>query len=61
VIDNYNGLLIPPKNYNELKVAMEKIILNSDLVPKMAQNGRNLVKEKFDVNIVNKQLLNIIF
>ncbi len=35
---------------------MVNLIKNHDKIPQMAENGLQLVKEKFDVNIVNNKI-----
>lgn len=57
VIDNYNGYLVPVKAVDELVLAMEKFILNPDLIVSMGMASRALAEKKFDVHSVNKSML----
>lgn len=56
VTDGKNGYLVPIKNVDALACAMIDLIENPDKIPKMAQKGLQMVKEKFDVNIINKKI-----
>lgn len=57
VIDGYNGYLVPVKAITELVSAMEKFILNPELIVTMGKASRTLAEDKFDVNAVNKAML----
>ena len=39
---------------------MEYFLINKEKIKEMVINSRNYAKEKFDVNIINKNLLEII-
>lgn len=58
--DNKNGFLVTPKDVNELVVKMIYVIENQNLIPQMAEESYQYCLKKFDVNIVNKQILNIL-
>ena len=60
VIDGYNGYLVPVKAVEELAAAMERFIVNPELIIEMGKASRQLVKEKFDVNAVNQSMLEAI-
>jgi len=57
VIDGKNGFLVPVKNPTALASAMEKLLVNPDLVEKMGQASRKLAVEKYDVFKVNQVIL----
>lgn len=57
VIDGYNGFLIKKGSVNELLEKINIFINNPDLIPKMGEQSHNLVKEKYDVKIINKEML----
>ena len=57
VIDGYNGYLVPVKAVEELAAAMERFIVNPELIIEMGKASRQLVEEKFDVNAVNQSML----
>lgn len=63
VIDNYNGILISPGNKNELKYAIEKIILDKKIWDKYSENSKKNIIEKFDEKInffkLNKKYIDI--
>jgi glycosyltransferase involved in cell wall biosynthesis len=45
---NINGLIIEVKNEDALKAAMEKLLLNSDLVKKMKNNSREIISSNYN-------------
>lgn len=57
VINNYNGFLVPAKDTHILAAAMEKFILQPDLIYKMGSASRSLAENKYDVHLVNKTML----
>ncbi len=57
VTNGVNGFLVPIKDVQSIVIAMEKMIKNPQLVSDMATNGRNLAETKFDVNLVNKTIM----
>ncbi|WJE46144.1 glycosyltransferase family 4 protein [Peribacillus frigoritolerans] len=59
VTDGVNGLLVPPKDSSSLVDKMKFIIENPSNVKNMSENSLRICKEKYDVNIVNKHMLEI--
>lgn len=61
IIDGETGFIIEPENTHEVVEAVVKIAKNPDLSHKMGENGRNLVKERFDwrkmADILEKEYL----
>jgi len=57
VISGKNGFLVPIKNIDELVIKMEKFILDKTLVEKMGKESRKIAEQKYDVNKVNKLIL----
>lgn len=57
VIDGYNGYLVPVKAVEELAGAMERFIINPELIIEMGKASRQLVEEKFNVDAVNQSML----
>jgi glycosyltransferase involved in cell wall biosynthesis len=51
-----NGLLVPPKDVDALKRAMEFMITHPDRRTEMGREGRNIAEKRFDVRIVNDQI-----
>lgn len=58
VVNNHNGFLIPARDILALRNAMEKFILQPELIVQMGQRSRDLVIEKYDVHKVNDIILN---
>jgi len=59
VTDGVNGFLVQPKDSESLAKKMEYMIENSSVVEMMSQESFRLCQEKYDVNIVNKDMLEI--
>tara|TARA_B110000467_G_scaffold163795_1_gene190760 strand:- start:4489 stop:5646 length:1158 start_codon:yes stop_codon:yes gene_type:complete len=59
LIDGQDAILINPKSILEIKMAISKIIINSDLRKRMIQNGRNKAIEN-TLEIQNKRLISTI-
>lgn len=53
VTNGDNGYLVPVKDVDALSSAMVDLIKNPDKISQMADKGLELVKQKFDVKIVN--------
>jgi glycosyltransferase involved in cell wall biosynthesis len=51
VVDNSVGFLVPP-NIREMSDAMKRFCENPDLKKKMSKNAWNLVKRRFDIDII---------
>ncbi|MBR3909082.1 MAG: glycosyltransferase family 4 protein [Clostridia bacterium] len=56
VIDGENGYLVPIKDIDALADAMIDLIETPDKISQMADKGLQLVKQKFDVKIVNNTI-----
>lgn len=56
VKDGINGYLIQPGDYKALAEKIDVLTDNPELRQKMGQEGYRIAKEKFDVNIILKQL-----
>ena len=52
VVEDNNGFLVEIKDISSIKVAMEKIIANPNLIPQMSQNSRKLIKNKFSLRLI---------
>ena len=57
VINRSNGFLIPIKDSNALARAMEKFIINPNLIAEMGPKSRIIAQKKYDVHRVNKVML----
>ena len=60
VREGENGFLIPPQNLEALVNAMEYFITNSHKIKGMGLNSRKYAEERFDVKIINNDLVSII-
>ena len=40
--------------------AMEKFIINSEIIPIMGQKGRALAENKFEIHRVNRQIIGVV-
>lgn len=60
VKEGVNGFLIEPQNLDALVKAMEYFITHPDIIKNMGINSRKYAEDRFDVNIINKDLVNII-
>jgi glycosyltransferase involved in cell wall biosynthesis len=58
IIDNnVNGILVPPKNAEELEIVMHNLIINKYLTIRMKENARKMVIDNFDKDIVWNALI----
>ncbi|OGM79058.1 hypothetical protein A2382_01425 [Candidatus Woesebacteria bacterium RIFOXYB1_FULL_38_16] len=48
IVDNINGLLVPPRNYKKLANAISRLIDNKELSRRLATAGRKTVLERFN-------------
>ncbi len=57
VIDGKNGFLVPARDAKALADAMERFILQPELVERMGKASRLIAEERFDVHKVNDVIL----
>jgi glycosyltransferase involved in cell wall biosynthesis len=57
VTEGLNGYLVPIKTVNELSSAMEKFIVNPELITVMGQASRKLAEDIYDVHKVNRVMI----
>lgn len=57
VINGENGFLVPVKDIKAIVSAMERFILQPELIEKMGSRSRELAEEKYDVRSVNAVIL----
>jgi len=60
VIEGENGFLIPTQNLDSLTKSMEYFISNPKRLTEMGLKSRQYAEKRFDVNIINKNLLTYI-
>ena len=59
VINGKSGFLVPEKDVDALAEKIKYLIEHPELWPDMGRQGRKLVEEKFNINILNQQLSEI--
>jgi glycosyltransferase involved in cell wall biosynthesis len=57
VVDGENGFLVPVKDPQAVARAMERFILNPELIGSMGKRARALAEHKYDVHEVNRVML----
>ncbi|MBT0653122.1 glycosyltransferase family 4 protein [Geomobilimonas luticola] len=57
VKDGDNGYLVPVKDATALAAAMEKFILQPELIERMGRRSREIAEEKYDVHKVNSVIM----
>ena len=60
VKEGVNGFLIEPQNLDALIEPMEFFIINPERIQEMGINSRKYAEERFDVNIINNDLVGLI-
>jgi glycosyltransferase involved in cell wall biosynthesis len=56
--DEYNGLLVEPKDKEALLVAMKMFLHNRDLATTLSLNSRSDIMQKYDRKVFHNYLLN---
>lgn len=59
VIDGLNGYIVPARNADALAKAMLKMLAQPQLLASMGQQGRVIAEQRFDVNKINKTILDV--
>jgi glycosyltransferase involved in cell wall biosynthesis len=60
VIDGHNGFMVPVKNSNSIAEKVEYFINNRQAIQSMGINAFKFVTDKYDVNKVNKSIINFL-
>lgn len=60
VIDGKNGFLVPVKDSDKLVETMIRFIENPNLIKLMGQESINYCRDKFEVGIINREMLKIL-
>ena len=60
VTPGLNGFLVPPGDAGALKNAMQHFLDHPDLIQEMGKESLSIARLKYDVNIVNEQVLSAI-
>ena len=57
IVEGQNGMIIPVKNSDKLKVAMEKILSDTDLYQKLKINSRPMIQSRYEQSVIWNELL----
>lgn len=57
VQDGVNGFLVPVQDIKGLRDAMERFIVNPELIPEYGAKSREIAEEKYDVRKVNRVIV----
>jgi len=60
IVNGENGVLIDPQNLEQLIDAMEVFLKDENKIKEMGIKSRGLAKNKFDVNIINSYLIEVV-
>lgn len=55
-----NGFLVPPGDAAALRKAMERFVAEPELIVSMGKASRAMVLDKFDVHVVNRQIVGVV-
>lgn len=58
VVDDENGLIVPPRNVQPLYEAMERMLTDDALREKMRLNARPMIESRFEMSFVQDCLIN---
>ncbi|MCM8804334.1 MAG: glycosyltransferase [Candidatus Omnitrophica bacterium] len=61
IIEEYNGLLYEPGNYNELSEKIKYFMNNKDKIKEFGENGYKFVKENFTKEKYGREILSLLF
>lgn len=56
VIDNKSGFIVPEKNVDAMANKLKYLLEHSDIWPEMGRVGRENVKSKYDIKMLNRNL-----
>ena len=57
--DKYSGLVVAPKNEDELKLAIKNYLENPNLAIQYGKNARKTILEEFNLQLINRKILSI--
>ena len=58
ITNNYNGVIVPKNNYDELKKIMLYMYENQKILEDLAKNSKKNIIEKFDSKKIWKMIIN---
>jgi glycosyltransferase involved in cell wall biosynthesis len=59
VFDNQNGFLVDPGNPDQVREKIELLIENPSLLARLGKEGRKMVEERFDLEIMTKKYIEV--
>ncbi|SHE45535.1 glycosyltransferase family 4 protein [Chryseobacterium takakiae] len=57
IVEGQNGMIIPVKNSDKLKTAMEKMLSDTDLYQKLKINSRPMIQSRYEQSVIWNELL----
>jgi len=57
VKNGINGFLVPVRDSKALAMAMMRFVEAPNLIQKMGREGRRIAEERFDVHVINRQIM----
>lgn len=57
IVEGQNGMIIPVKNSDKLKAAMEKLLSDTDLYQKLKINSRPMIQSRYEQSVIWNELL----
>ncbi len=60
IIENQTGYLIPNNDIQEMANKIELLFKNSELKQQLGENNRKLLEEKFNLNVIEQKIINLI-
>ena len=57
--DGYSGITVPPGDEEKLAKAIENLVHDDELREQYGKNAYSLVREKYEMNIVNDKISDI--
>jgi colanic acid/amylovoran biosynthesis glycosyltransferase len=61
VLENESGFIVPARNIEAIKNKIKYLMEHSEKWPEMGKKGRDNVKSKYDIKILNRKLENIYY
>jgi len=59
VKDRANGFLVPPRDVAALAEAMERFVMEPELIIRMGLESRRMAEERFDMRSANRRIMEV--
>ncbi|MFH1879125.1 MAG: glycosyltransferase [Candidatus Omnitrophota bacterium] len=59
VNDGVNGFIVPPRDAEMLAGKLKYLILHPELWEDMGKNGRKIIEENYDIDVLNRRLMSL--